>query len=227
MDINAARKDGYSDEEIMQELASRHKMDVKAALKDGYSKPEIFKELIKRDSSSSKVTNPPTDQKLISSEPRTPEWAGKYPNLYGLYGAGRELYKTVGKPAIETAGMVGGGIVGAGSGILAGAGLGAIPGAAAGAGLGYAGARNLTGVIDSALEVERGDRATLPKVAKSTVKDIALGSVGAGVPGKTPLQQQLANVKRIGTPVSEEALVSTGIKLTPGEQTGGKTLAQV
>jgi hypothetical protein len=177
----------------------------------------------------SSVKNPETDKVIMSPEPPTPEWAGKHPNLYGLYGAGRELYRTVGKPAIETAGMIGGGIVGAGSGFLAGAGLGAVPGAAVGAGLGYSGARNLTGAIDSALEIERGNRkATLPGVMKETAKDAVIGSIGAGTPGKSTLQREIMAARRMGSnPATESMLKEAGITLTPGEQTGGKTMAQV
>ena len=58
-----------------------------------------------------------------------PAWATKHPELYGLYGAGKE----VGKVGLEmlgtTAGAVGGGV------------MGGIPGALAGAGMGYAGVK--------------------------------------------------------------------------------------
>jgi hypothetical protein len=36
-----------------------------------------------------------------------PEWAGRYPNLYGVYGAGRELLRTGIETAGQTAGAVG------------------------------------------------------------------------------------------------------------------------
>lgn len=177
--------------------------------------------------SESSIKNPETDQVLMSTEPPTPEGAGEHPNIYGIYGAVRELYKTVGKPAIEAAGMIGGGIIGAGSGLLAG-GLGAIPGSAIGAGLGYAGARNLTGAIDTALETERGTKNTLPKIIKSTAQDIALGSIGAGTPAKSLLQREIGALGRTGaTPISEEAAKAVGITLRPAEITGSKTLAQV
>lgn len=172
---------------------------------------------------------PPATSQIMSSEQPTPGWAGRNPNLYGLYGAGRELYKTVGKPAIETAGMIGGGIIGAGSGFLGGLGIGAVPGAAAGAGLGYAGARNLTGVLDSAFELERGQRKpTLPQVAKENVKDIALGSIGTGTPAQSMLQRELMLGRKTGSQaISEAMLKETGLDLTAGERTGHKTLAQI
>lgn len=160
------------------------------------------------------LTNPATDQNIMSSESPTPEWAVRNPNLYGLYGAGRELYKTVVKPAIETLGMVGGGMIGAGSGFLGGAGLGAIPGGAMGAGLGYAGARNLTGVLDQAFDVDRGITPTMSKALKSSAKDFALGAVG-GPPAKPAIKAATASTKP-----------GFGISLLPGEQTGSATLAQ-
>jgi len=169
--------------------------------------------------------NPDTDKKFVSTEEPTPEWAGKHPNLYGLYGAGKELYKTVGKPAIETAGMIGGGIVGAGSGFLAGAGMGAIPGGAVGAGLGYAGARNLTGEIDKQLGINRWEDSTFPKVVKATGKDLLLGGVGGGP--ISPVNRAVLGNRHIGAQVSRDVLGKTGITLTPAESTGGKTLAQV
>lgn len=171
------------------------------------------------------TSNPKTDKAIISTDEPTPEWAGRNPNLYGLYGAGRELYRTVGKPAIETAGMVGGGILGAASGFAGGLGLGAIPGGAAGAGLGYAGARNLTGAIDSALGFNRGTDVTLPKVLKETAKDLALGTVGGGP--VAPAKRAAIGSKHITAQVSSDALKGTGITLSPAEITGGKTLAQV
>jgi hypothetical protein len=164
------------------------------------------------------VANPVTDQKIMGAEPPTPEWAGKSPNLYGAYGALRELYRTVGKPAIETVGMIGGGALGLPLGIAGGA---------AGAGLGYAGARNLTGALDQAFDLERGQNVTMPKVLKSTAKDILLGSVGGGSPTKSILQKEILANKHIGTPVTKEMLSGTGINLSPAEVTGGSTLAQV
>lgn len=175
------------------------------------------------------VEMPPATSQIVSSEPPTPEWAGRNPNLYGLYGAGRELYKTVGKPAIETIGMIGGGIIGAGSGFFGGAGVGAVPGAALGAGLGYTGARNLTGVLDSAFELERGLRKpTGGEVVKENIKDIALGSLGPPTPMKTALQKEALALRKMGGQrITEAMLEGTGIEATAAERTGSKTLAQV
>lgn len=168
--------------------------------------------------------NPPTDKQIMGTQEPTPEWAGRHPNLYGAYGALRELYDKAGRPAIETAGMVGGGAIGATSGFLGGAGLGAIPGGAVGAGLGYAGARNLTGAIDSALGFNRGTDVTLPKVLKSTGKDLALGAIGGGSPVQSPVK---IPASRLTPKASQDVLKQYGIKLSPAEATESSTLAQV
>jgi hypothetical protein len=166
------------------------------------------------------VKNPPTDQVIMGTEEQDPAWFAGHPNLAGLYGATKELYRTVGKPAIETAGMVGGGIVGGASGFLGGMGLGAIPGSAAGAGLGYAGARNLTGAIDQAFGIDRWEKPTIPNIVKATGKDLLLG-IGGATP--TPKSQ----IRNIAPQVDETILRNFGGKLSPAEITGGKTKAQV
>jgi hypothetical protein len=168
------------------------------------------------------ITNPHTEQKIMSTEPSDPKWAGDYPNAYGMYGALRELYKTVGKPAIETAGMVGGGIIGAGSGFLGGAGLGAIPGGAMGAGLGYAGARNLTGALDQKFDIDRGINITPQKVVKSTIKDLALGALGGN-----PIQKEATTViPKTIRKVSPE-FRAVGGEFSPAEATDSRTLSQI
>lgn len=75
----------------------------------------------------------------VESQPEAPEWAGKYPNLYGAAGASREALG----PILEALGMAGGAALGGGP---------ASPGTAAvGAGLGYAGVENLLKQVDYAL----------------------------------------------------------------------------
>jgi hypothetical protein len=94
-----------------------------------------------------------------------PEWAGKYPNLYGAAGATRE---TLG-PIVEALGMGGGELLGFGSGGPGGAVLGA--------GLGYSGARQLTGAADEFL----GNKAPslLPQALKQAVSDAGTGAAMA------------------------------------------------
>lgn len=157
--------------------------------------------------------NIPDDKRLIGTEPPPPEWAGQYPNLYGMYGAGREVYKTL-KPTIEALGMYGGGVVGAGSGFLGGAGLGAIPGGAAGAALGYGIARNATGLADQLFGIGREENASMGNVIKATAKDMAIGALGGPPPAKKAFQ---AVPSKVG-----------GITLTPAEAVGNApTLAQI
>lgn len=75
----------------------------------------------------------------VESQPEAPEWAGKYPNLYGAAGASREALG----PILEALGMAGGAALGGGP---------VSPGTAAvGAGLGYAGVENLLKQVDYAL----------------------------------------------------------------------------
>lgn len=104
---------------------------------------------------------------------KTPEWAGKYPNLYGMYGAGRALLRT----GIEAAGTTGGAAVG---------GLVPVPGATlALAGAGYAGSKR---VADYILD-EKSDNSL-----SGIGKDVAIGSVmqGAGnIIGKIPGVKQI------------------------------------
>lgn len=49
MDIQAALKEGYTQEEIMSELGRRTGMDYQSAMKEGYSSDEVLAELNKRD----------------------------------------------------------------------------------------------------------------------------------------------------------------------------------
>lgn len=43
---------------------------------------------------------------------RAPEWGMEHPNIYGLYGAGKAILEQAVRPAVETVGMIGGGIAG-------------------------------------------------------------------------------------------------------------------
>jgi len=47
--------------------------------------------------------------KPVTVGDNTPEWAGRHPNLYGALGAAKEIARFGG----ETAGLIGGGILGA------------------------------------------------------------------------------------------------------------------
>lgn len=100
----------------------------------------------------------------------TPEWAGKYPTAYGVYGAGKEI----GKVGLEAGAMALGGAGGA----IAGAPLGPagmVGGGMAGAGLGYASMR----------QAMRGKTPTPQEVAQ----DIGIGMLGGAA---TPAAGRLA-----------------------------------
>lgn len=138
MDIQAALKDGYTQDEVMAELGKRTGMNYKQALADGNSPEDVLGELSKRDSAGN-ISTPKT------KSDNTPEWAGRHPNLYGALGAAKEITRFGG----ETAGLIGGGILGAPLGPA---------GAVAGAALGYGGVK----ALGRALE---GEKATLPQAA--------------------------------------------------------------
>jgi hypothetical protein len=154
-------------------------------------------------------------QPAAPSEPEAPEWAGKYPNLYGAVGAAKEVARF----GAETAALVGGGIAGAPAGPA---------GALVGAGLAFGG-------VKAAERYLEGEKATLPGAAWQSAKDVATGMameaggqlVGRGVKAVT---KRITKPTRSDVPQSkiEERLAlaeSQGIQLTPAEATGSKGLA--
>ncbi len=105
-------------------------------------------------------TEIPTDEisKPIPVIDDTPEWAGKYPNIYGLVGAAKEVLKA----GTEMAGMTAGGIVGAPAGPA---------GVAAGVAVGY-------GLVKSAERLVEGEKLT----GKGLATDLTMGTLFEGVP---------------------------------------------
>lgn len=152
-------------------------------------------------------------QKASVPKDSTPEWAGKHPNLYGLYGAGRELARA----GIETAGTTAGAAAGA---------LLPVPGSTlVGAGVGFAGGKRLANtLLDEPVDT------SLTGIGK----DVALGGVmqGAGkvlgmIPGvKKVLSPDIASV---GTqPVASKPLnkaaysvMEKSMKVPPSGYIGG------
>lgn len=134
MDIAGARQAGYSDDEIASELGRRSGMDVSGAIKAGYSIDEINAESERRGGglqAAPKQSYEDFKKAFIADQATT-------------YYKGKEKVKDVvrsampyARPVLETAGGLGGGVVGAGSGFLGGLGLGAVPGAVAGGTLGF------------------------------------------------------------------------------------------
>ncbi len=119
-----------------------------------------------------------------------PEWAGKYPNLYGLYGAGKALARAGIEGAGTTLGAAGGALL-------------PVPGTSLiGAGLGYAGSKRLA-------DVALGEPSDIS--VKGIAGDVALGAIfqGAGsLIGKIP------GVKRILSP----EMASIGPESTVGSE---------
>ena len=99
-------------------------------------------------------------------EDLTPQWAGEYPNLYGVAGAAREMLG----PVLSAAGLVGGGMVGGAS-----TGPAAPAGAVAGAGLGYGMAENVLRQADVALG-NRKPYDNLIEAGQQTGRDVATGA---------------------------------------------------
>lgn len=207
MDIQAALKDGYTQDEVMAELGRRTGMNYRQALKDGYSPDEVLSELNKRDTVKPAPSTAETDN--------TPEWAGRHPNLYGVLGAAKEIARFGG----ETAGLVGGGILGASAGPA---------GMVAGAGLGYGGVK----ALERALE---GEKATIPQAALTSLKDVGTGAameMGGQIAGKTIGGALERLSKPSMSDVPKEAIAERiakakelGLELSPAELTGSKGLA--
>jgi hypothetical protein len=121
------------------------------------------------------VWDTPAAAKAESKEKptETPEWAGKYPNLYGAAGAARE---TLG-PILEALGVTGGG--------MAGAAAGGPAGAVGGAALGYSGVKNMLESVDAFLGNQKGKG--MVEQAKELPGELATGAVmeaGGQVAGK-------------------------------------------
>ena len=159
----------------------------------------------------------PVPLKSSASKPdNTPEWAGRHPNLYGVMGAVKEVSRFAG----ETAGLIGGGMVGAASPIPGGAVIGA--------GLGY-------GAVKAGERWLEGEKATLPEAALTTAKDVGTGAameMGGQILGKT-IGGVLEKMSKPSTStLSKETIkerqdvaASLGITLSPAEVTGSKGLA--
>ncbi len=152
----------------------------------------------------------------VSNNYNTPEWAGKYPNLYGVLGAAKEVSRF----GAESAALVGGG--------MAGLAVGGPVGAMAGAGLAYGG-------VKAAERFLEGEKATIPQAIAKSAKDVATGSamelggqiIGRGV---SAITNKIINPTKIN--VSKEEIAerikladSFGIELSQAEATGSKGLA--
>jgi arsenate reductase-like glutaredoxin family protein len=169
----------------------------------------------------------PRNESISAERPYDPEWAKDYPNLYGLYGAAKELYKTIGRPAISGIGL--------GVGAAGGAASPVPGGAMIGGGLGYAAGENINAALDELFELRRPGT-PLARRAVETLKNIETGAVlegggnilsrGAG----WTLGKLLAPYSKEYTPQSANIASKAkelGITLSPAEVTGSKNLALV
>jgi len=99
-----------------------------------------------------------------------PEWGRKSPTLYGMAGAGKELFDYIVKPAAEGTGLA--------LGMLAGTPAGPV-GTVAGGGLGYAIAKKATDHIQrnlGRLVGEKIEEPTLAQEAVGSAQDVATGA---------------------------------------------------
>jgi hypothetical protein len=162
-----------------------------------------------------RASSPTSQPKATQPAPQdnTPEWAGKHPNLYGMYGAGRELLRT----GIETAGATAG---------AAGGALIPVPGTSlVGGGLGYAGGKRVANAV-------LGE--DIDTSAMGIGKDVAMGGLmtGAGkvlgmIPGvKKILSPSQASVgtKPVGTGALDKtasSMMEKSLKVPPSSVIGG------
>lgn len=146
-DLESARKAGYTDAQIIDYLAAQRKFDLAGARAAKYSDEQILGYLAGQPAASTVApagsTPAPTQATAAAptraAGPEVPDWARKYPRLYGVAGAARE---TLG-PLVEAGMSVGGALLG-----TAGApGLGTM----VGAGAGYMGGKSITNAADIAL----------------------------------------------------------------------------
>lgn len=163
---------------------------------------------------------------------QVPEWGRENPNLYGAYGAGKEVYEQVGKPGLEATGAVAGSLMGRPLGPKF---------QAYGAGLGYGVAKKGTEVVDNLLRKIEGKKEIdselflkqLLDESWSSFKDFSFG-LGAESGGESAGkiieiagQKLFAPFAKKITPVlkqlAEEAK-KRGISFTPTEITDSKTL---
>ena len=206
--VNDYEKQGYGAAEILDGISSNPKYaDVGEKIKnyraendDGFILDSIKK---------SKVTTADIKE--------TPEWAGKYPNLYGVLGATKEIARF----GAEVAGMIGGGIAGAPLGPA---------GVVAGAGLGYAGVKT----VEREFEGDNPDPSLVGRF-KTAAKDVATGAImetGGAIVGKViskiaaPLKNSLTDyvTGKLNKDTAEYLKVaeSKGYTPTAAEIAGGK-----
>jgi hypothetical protein len=79
IDVEGARKAGYTEEEIANSAAEKFNFNISAARQSGWGNPEIIEYLQNK-----------TPEKY---KPDVPGWAEKYPSAYGALGAAKGVYE--------------------------------------------------------------------------------------------------------------------------------------
>lgn len=118
-DVEAARKEGYSDDDILAHLTSSRKFDVDAAIKEGYDKKDIIDHLAATPSKSVDSNAPYTGPTI---GPQPPSFIDKY----------IAPYLPSARTALRTTGAAVGGTLGAAGGTVAGTPIAGVGGAALG-----------------------------------------------------------------------------------------------
>jgi len=220
--IEKARQAGNTDEQIAAYLIDKFpKFNSEKARAAGKSDTEIAEYLSQFD----------IQRQIKAPKETVPEWGRKHPNLYGGFGAGKELYERVGKPLIEAGGLVGGG--------LAGTPLGPI-GAVGGAGLGYGIAKKTTKIIDQFLDdlqnsgvIDLKEKESVTDEMKKSMFDVIAGAemeMGGQIVGKTligALDKVKAPYAKDMTPENKmyrSMARDAGIQPTPSDVTQSKAL---
>jgi hypothetical protein len=149
---------------------------------------------------------------------KTPEWAGRHPNLYGMVGAGKALARTGIEAGATTIGAAGGALV-------------PIPGASlVGAGVGYAGGKRAANYLfDEPVDTS----------VSGIAGDVAIGGISQGVGsliGKIPGVKRILSPERasigpertIGADALNkvaETMVEKSLKVAPSIKTGPRGTA--
>ena len=152
------------------------------------------------ESGSGKIVDP-LSVPQTNRELDAPEWAGKYPNIYGLLGAAKAVLGA----STEMAGMAAGGIVGTAAG---GPGVGTAAGVAGG----YA-------LVKSAERLAEGERLT----GKGLAGDLTMGTIFEGLP--PAVMRGVGKViapyaKKFTTVVTDKLTKETAAYLKAVEETG-------
>lgn len=174
--IQAARKAGYSDDEIVAHLATSEPQ-MKQAVDAGYKPSEIMAHF---DQQKGVVIQGKPDASQSETERMRREFIAKEGTLETrINEGGKRIIKAsmpYVRPVLEGGGAVVGGIVGTGSGAMAGMGLGAIPGGVAGSALGYAAGAKLSDLIESETGTGRQQPSTVTGQIGQSLKDFATGA---------------------------------------------------